>query len=111
MLNWIERWWIDAAFGICLAVLSFGYRWVGKKVRRILEDEDATKRGTIALLRDRIIQAYNYYSDKKACPIYARDNILAMYKEYKTLGGNGTITGLVESLMKMPTDKENESEH
>lgn len=66
--------------------------------------------GLRALLRDRILQAYkHYHEDKGYCPIYALENVEEMYKQYYALGGNGTITKLLEELKELPTSKkENE---
>lgn len=49
-------------------------------------ENDALKEGVQALLRDRIIQAYNHYSDKGWIPIYAMESIEACYKSYEELG-------------------------
>ena len=65
---------------------------------------DAVALGVQALLRDRIIQAYNHYQEKGCCPIYGMENVLAMYKQYHNLGGNGAITELVEKLKELPTE-------
>lgn len=52
-----------------------------------------------ALLRDRIIQMYNYYyRDAGYIPMYARESLDHMYEEYKKLGGNGVIDSLVVKL-------------
>ena len=40
---------------------------------------------------------------KEYIPIYAMENIGEMYKAYHRLGGNGTITKLVEELKKLPS--------
>ena len=58
--------------------------------------------GVRALLRDRIIQAYNHYVDRGCCPIYGLENVERMYKAYHMLRGNGTVTRLVEELKQMP---------
>ena len=58
--------------------------------------------GVRALLRDRIIQAYNHYVDKGCCPIYGLENVERMYKAYHVLRGNGTVTRLVEELKQLP---------
>ena len=56
-----------------------------------------------AVLRDRIIQMYNhYYYDKLFFPIYARESLEQMFKEYKNLGGNGVVDNLVKSLLSLP---------
>ena len=62
-------------------------------------------RGVQALLRDRIIQAYNHYTDKGYCPIYGLENVESMYRQYHALGGNGAITELVDRLKELPTER------
>jgi hypothetical protein len=32
-----------------------------------------------------------------------KDNIEAMFRQYKNLGGNGTVKHLIEELMELPT--------
>ena len=91
ILEIFGKYWIEA---ICI-LLSGGFamlfRWV-----------IAVKRGMQALLRDRIIQAYNHYSGNGFCPIYALENIHSMYKEYHALGGNGAVTHLMEEIETLP---------
>lgn len=60
-----------------------------------------------ALLRDRIIQMYNiYFKDKKYMPIYAKESLDNMYKQYYNLGGNtnDVIKDLVSRLYSLPTE-------
>lgn len=60
-----------------------------------------------ALLRDRIIQMYNFYSkDKKYMPIYAKESLECMYKQYCDLGGTtkDVIEDLVNRLYSLPTE-------
>jgi hypothetical protein len=70
-------------------------------------EQEAIKLGIQALLRDRIIQSYNHYMDKGICPIYALENINALYTQYHALGGNGTITEIVKKLKNLPTENQN----
>ena len=65
-------------------------------------ENDALKEGMQALLRDRIIQAYNHYSDKGWIPIYAMESIEACYKSYEELGENGVIDNLMRQLRGLP---------
>ena len=65
-------------------------------------ENDALKEGVQALLRDRIIQAYNHYSDKGWIPIYAMESIEACYKSYEELGDNGVIDKLMSQLRELP---------
>lgn len=71
--------------------------------RQKKKENDALKAGLQALLRDRIIQAYNHYvQDKGWIPIYAKESIDACYKSYEALGDNGVIDSLMEQLSELP---------
>lgn len=94
MISFIFQYWLEIIFSVFLA-------GVGYLVKKYV----ALGFGIQALLRDRIIQAHNYYLDKGHCPIYAKENVEEMYKRYHNLGGNGTMTTLYESLMEMPTER------
>lgn len=95
----IARYWVDFVMGLIAAVLMAKLRSVDKYIGEV----DSAKNGVKALLRDRIIDQYNKYSDRGFIPIYARESIAQMYMEYKNLGGNGAIEHLVEKLHDLPT--------
>lgn len=66
-------------------------------------ENDALRAGVQALLRDRIIQAYNHYVCEKGwVPIYAKESLDACYKSYEALGDNGVIDSLMEQLNELP---------
>lgn len=66
------------------------------------KENNALKAGLQALLRDRIIQAYNHYvQDKGWIPIYAKESIDACYKSYEALGDNGVIDNLMEQINEL----------
>lgn len=74
------------------------------------KENNALKAGLQALLRDRIIQAYNHYvQDKGWIPIYAKESIDACYKSYEALGDNGVIDNLMQQINELqnypPKDK------
>lgn len=100
MAEWILKYWIEALFGLISACLVAGYRRLSCK----LKEQDCIKLGIQALLRDRIIQSYNHYTEKGCCPIYAMENVIELYNQYHALGGNGAVTELVERLKDMPTE-------
>lgn len=80
-------------------VISYLFALYRQKKR----ENDALKAGLQALLRDRIIQAYNRYVDGKGwIPIYALESINVCYKSYEALGENGVINGLIEQLNGLP---------
>ncbi len=71
--------------------------------RQKKKENDALKAGLQALLRDRIIQAYNHYvQDKGWIPIYAKESINACYRSYEALGENGVINDLMKQLNEIP---------
>lgn len=72
------------------------------KIKRLGLVESAMQ----ALLRDRIIQSYNHHMEKGYCPIYALESVNHMYEQYHALGGNGTVTRLVEELRRLPVQSE-----
>jgi hypothetical protein len=90
--------------GVLSAAILTASAYVNAKFKSIGNREEAIQKGVKALLRDRIIQMYNHYSGKNCMPIYARENVESLHIEYKALGGNGTVEGLVRRLMLLPTD-------
>lgn len=100
---------ITGVLGVLTAYLGTMYR-IKKK------ENDALKAGVQALLRDRIIQAYNYYVCEKGwVPIYAKESIDACYKSYEALGNNGVIDNLMQQLNELqnypPKDKRMRGEY
>ena len=105
IINYVSANWVIWLFAVFTAVMGWGYRQIAKGLRDERQRNAAVAEGVRALLRDRIIQAYNhYYSDYGYCPIYALENIEEMYNQYHALGGNGKITKLVEQLRTLPTE-------
>ena len=98
-LHWVE--WLFLAIS---ALLGWGYRQLTKRQKAEAERNTALHEGMQALLRDRIIQAYNHYQDKQYCPIYGKENVKRMYDAYHTLGGNDVATNLKDTLLEMPEE-------
>ena len=68
----------------------------------------ALKMGMQAMVRDRIVQAYYHYHDRGWITLHGLENVEKLYAEYHKLGGNGTVTKLVEDLRELPVkEKEN----
>lgn len=66
--------------------------------------------GVRSLLRKEIIDYYNHYMDLGYIPIFAMENVIDMYRAYHRLGGNGTITKIVEELKELSSyQKEGEN--
>jgi hypothetical protein len=104
MKEWIIKYWVGVLFGLITTAGTVMFRKLNRNMNAKFREQEAIKLGVQALLRDRIVQSYNYYMEKRYCPIYAMENIEEMYTQYHALGGNGTITGLVEKLKCLPTE-------
>lgn len=73
-------------------------------VKKMWSEQKALKKGTQSLLRADIIRSYEKYMEKGYCPIYARDALAQEYEAYHGLGQNGTVSGLFERVMELPTE-------
>lgn len=109
MMGEILPYIISLASGCVLVVCTY-------KINKMLQKRDkaalaeANKQQAIAegvkcLLRDAIVTAFNKYTDKGFCPIYAKENVTRAFKAYKALDGNGVVEELYEKLKKMPEEK------
>lgn len=106
MREFIVEYWLEVAFGAVVAGFAWGYRRLAKKLSTQRHREDAVAQGVQALLRNEVIRIYNHSIDRGGiCPIYERESVMSMYGAYHALGGNGTITELVDKLQKMPTER------
>ena len=56
------------------------------------------------VLRNDIISMYNRCVERGYMPVYERENLDHMSKEYYGLKGNGVIPGLVEKMYELPTE-------
>ena len=103
MLDWIIKYWLELLMTSCVALLAGSTRLVWTRIKREHEEQESIKQGVLALLRNGLINNYNQYIERDFIPIYAMESIQGMYNAYHELGGNGTITKLVDELKAMPS--------
>lgn len=103
MATWLPA-AITAGGTIIVALIEVRASKARKNEKEARKKSEAVEDGVLALLRDRIIERYNHYMEQGYIPIYGMDNVNKMYKAYHDLGGNGTITKLVEELDELPTE-------
>lgn len=101
---------IGLVFSGVILVLSTILNGMRKSFKHVKMEQESFRLGMQALLRDRIVQAYNHHCETGYVPIYARENIEEMYRQYKNLGGNGVVKDLVHRIMNLPTHNENKEE-
>lgn len=98
MVEMILKYWVEWVCGCIAAALLYGFRQLHKRQKKADERQRAVELGVQALLRDRILQAYYHYSERNWITLHGLENVEAMYREYHNLGGNGTVTKLVEDI-------------
>lgn len=77
-------------------------KYILHRIKKNDEKTDALCKGVQALLRDRMYQSYDRYTEKGYAPIYAKENFLNMYKPYHILGQNGVMDGKKDEFMALP---------
>lgn len=93
---------------LCGGVVSLGGVIVSK-IKLGKKKQDAVELGLQCLLRAEIIRQYEKWSEKKYCPIYAKEALKRAYSSYHALDGNDVATGLYEETMELPEHKPEEA--
>lgn len=100
MLETLRSYWsIISTIITVVAVPAVGYLY--KKYKQTDARQKAVELGVQALLRDRIVQSYYHYEERGWITLHGLENVNAMYKEYHALGGNGTVTALVNIIHEL----------
>ena len=102
MYEFIMRYWLEFAFTGTLTLMGIGLKKIAKELKTEKNDQQSIKIGVQAILRDRLIQSYNFHLEIGCCSIHDRDNIVNMYAQYHKLGANGVMDGLVDEILALP---------
>ena len=103
--EFVLKYWIEVAFGLAIACLSWCYKVLKDRMKAKQIEEDAIKDGGVALLHDRRFQSGMYFLNKGEITVYEMGNIEDLYKAYKSLGGNGTGTEIFERVQELDMKK------
>jgi len=76
--------------------------------RNIGKATKAMRKGMQSLLRDRLLQAYRYFSAREYAEVEDRENFRNMYEQYHALGKNGVMDDIYRRFMELPLEKEEE---
>lgn len=63
-----------------------------KRIENERKMREANSKGTMLLLRVKLIEYHEKYMKRGSIPTYAYDNFNEMYDAYHALGGNGMVT-------------------
>jgi len=102
MKDFVIKYWLQVFFGLVMCGMGAGYKILNKRIHKQLCDQKALKDGTQALLRNEIIRSYDTYTERGYISIHGLENVIAMYESYHSLGGNGTVTKMMDELRELP---------
>ena len=89
---------------LCITVIIAFITYLHKKLKKYNKTIQYTKDGVKALLKNKIIEKYNYYKNLDLISIFDKQIINELYREYHNLGGNGIIDELMEYINALPID-------
>jgi len=93
---------LSLLFGTGIFTAIGGYFY--KRIKTNDDKTEAVQKGVQALLRDRLYDKYERYSDLGYAPIRARENFENMWTQYHNLGKNGVMDDIHVKFMKLPTE-------
>ena len=103
MADFIIKYWVECLLGLISSGLVFSFKHLTTRLKKVKQDNEVIRLGMKALLRNEIISTYNHYEVKEYLPIYARESLSDLHKQYKALGGNGAIDSLIEIAFEWST--------
>ena len=99
---------VSGIVGVLIAV--FLKRPLEKRVKdsedasaRVEAQNKATMLGVQALLRDRLLQAFNFYLARGWIEASERDNVDNMYIQYESMGENNVISDIYNQVRALPS--------
>ena len=105
MNAWINEHLLEAIVGLISAGMLAGFKVLANRLKKLRADDMAQRDGLQALLRDGIITRYDKYVGRGYILVRELENVETMYSAYHALGGNGTLTRLMEELKELPHAK------
>lgn len=97
---------LTLCFGSGILVTAWGYLYA--RIKKNQAEAKALRLGMQALLRDRLYDKYEHYSELGYAPIRARENFENMWTQYHNLGKNGVMNDIHIKFMELPTEQKGE---
>jgi len=79
-------------------------------VKLQMKQNKAIKLGLQAILRDRLLQAYQYYKHQGWASYDDKQNVLNLYTQYEVLGPNGIMQRKHQAFLELPDEATNTTE-
>lgn len=77
---------------------------VNRKLRAVIDNNSAERRGLQALLRSELYQLYDKCTERGCAHHYERENFENLYRQYHGLGANGVMDDVRRKFMELPID-------
>lgn len=87
-------------------ILATAWGVIYSRIKKKNDKYEALKLGVQALLRDKLYDKYDKYTELGYAPIRARENFENIWLQYHNLGKNGVMDDIHNKFMSLPTDKE-----
>lgn len=102
MIDFIFQYWLEFLFSALIGLIGVGYKLLKTRQDQQEKKNNAIENGVQALLRNELIRRYREYETKGEITIIDKENIEHLFKEYKNLGGNGTVAKMYEEMLELP---------
>lgn len=89
---------LTAAVGAFVGIL----RRYAKTIQQTIQDFECLKTSQRAMIRDRIVQAHDYFCNKGTIGKYSLATLEDLFREYVQLGGNSFVAGMMDDIRALP---------
>lgn len=93
--------WLELLAQTYKIILPMVVGYLVGKLREKKKKDNANARGTMLLLRVKLIEYHDTYMKRGSIPSYAYQNFDEMYDAYRALGGNGMVTKMHEEIHQL----------
>lgn len=102
MFDWILKYWVEVLFGATTSLFCYITKRLSTKIKKEQEINAAIVVGMQALLRTKLTEMCERYTDLGYCPTHVKENVDDVYKAYHAIGGNGAGTAAYQHVMDLP---------
>ena len=100
----VAEWWLTWAFGIFAGYLVVKIKNIKDKQSIADRRQQALEEGVQALLRGELIRTYEKYHEQGYITVHGLEAANKAYAAYHELGGNDTITSLMEDMRELEVE-------
>lgn len=95
--------WLSLLLGSGILFTLWGV--IYNRIKKKNDRYESLKLGVQALLRDKLYDKYDKYTELGYAPIRARENFENIWLQYHNLGKNGVMDDIHNRFMELPTEK------